>query len=176
MINETNRLIPTHRGLRSSRPASAAASLEDAWARREEALFERLAVSWTIAGLPLEEQKMLLARYRMASPDERRWVRETIAAHLARGLAVCAFNAAYDFSLLDAECRRYGLDTIDARPVIDPMVIDRRVDRFRRGKRTLTVATEVYGVELLDAHDASADAIAAGYAPAASDALTHCGL
>ena len=91
-----------------------------------------------------------------------REIRDTIAAHLAKGLAVCAFNAAYDFSLLDAECRRYGLDTIVARPVIDPMVIDRRVDRFRRGKRTLTVATEVYGVELLDAHDASADAIAAG--------------
>jgi len=91
-----------------------------------------------------------------------REIRDTIAAHLAKGLAVCAFNAAYDFSLLDAECRRHGLDTIVARPVIDPMVIDRRVDRFRRGKRTLTVATEVYGVELLDAHDASADAIAAG--------------
>lgn len=91
-----------------------------------------------------------------------REIRDTIAGHLAKGLAVCAFNAAYDFSLLDAECRRYGHDTIVARPVIDPMVIDRRVDRFRRGKRTLTVATEVYGVELLDAHDASADAIAAG--------------
>lgn len=91
-----------------------------------------------------------------------REIRDTIAGHLAEGLAVCAFNAAYDFSLLDAECRRHGLERIVARPVIDPMVIDRRVDRFRRGKRTLTVATEVYGVELLDAHDASADAIAAG--------------
>ncbi len=66
------------------RPASAAASLEDAWARREEVLFERLAVSWTIAGLPIDEQGMLLARYRMATPDERRWVRETIASHLER--------------------------------------------------------------------------------------------
>lgn len=66
------------------RPGSAAASIEDAWARREEALFERLAVSWTIAGLPIEEQGMLLARYRMASAEERRWVRETIAAHLER--------------------------------------------------------------------------------------------
>jgi hypothetical protein len=65
-------------------PASHAASLEDAWARREEALFERLAVSWEVAGLPLEDQKMLLGRYRMASPDERAWVRRTIAAHLER--------------------------------------------------------------------------------------------
>jgi hypothetical protein len=63
-------------------PASAAASAEDAWARREEALFERLAVRWEIAGLPIEDQKTLLGRYRMASAEERRWVRATIARHL----------------------------------------------------------------------------------------------
>jgi hypothetical protein len=65
-------------------PTTAAASLDDAWARREEALFERLAVSWEVAGLPLEDQKMLLGRYRMATPDERAWVRRTIAEHLER--------------------------------------------------------------------------------------------
>ncbi|HEX3738030.1 MAG TPA: hypothetical protein VHV53_10850 [Solirubrobacterales bacterium] len=67
-------------------PAGHAASLEDAWARREEALFERLAVSWEISGLPLDDQKMLLGRYRMAEPEERAWVRRTIAAHLERHL------------------------------------------------------------------------------------------
>ncbi len=65
-------------------PATAAASLEDAWARREETLFERLAVSWEVSGLPLTDQKMLLGRYRMATPDERAWVRRTIAEHLER--------------------------------------------------------------------------------------------
>ena len=65
-------------------PASHAASLEDAWARREETLFERLAVSWEIAGLPLDDQKMLLGRYRMADAETRSWVRRTIAAHLER--------------------------------------------------------------------------------------------
>jgi hypothetical protein len=65
-------------------PASHAASLEDAWARREETLFERLAVSWEIAGLPLDDQKMLLGRYRMADAETRAWVRRTIAAHLER--------------------------------------------------------------------------------------------
>ena len=65
-------------------PATAAASLDDAWARREEALFERLAVSWEVSGLPLDDQKMLLGRYRMATPDERAWVRRTIAEHLER--------------------------------------------------------------------------------------------
>ena len=63
-------------------PASQAASVDDAWRRREEALFERLVVSWEIAGLPLESQKELLGRYRMASADERRWVRETLGEHL----------------------------------------------------------------------------------------------
>jgi hypothetical protein len=59
-----------------------AASADDRWQRRTELLFERLAVSWEIAGLPLESQKELLGRYRMASADERRWVRETLGAHL----------------------------------------------------------------------------------------------
>jgi hypothetical protein len=61
-----------------------AASAEDVWARRNEMLFERLAVSWEVAGLPLDDQKMLIGRYRMASSDEQRWVRETIAAHIER--------------------------------------------------------------------------------------------
>lgn len=58
------------------------ASAEDRWARREELLFERLAVRWEIAGLPLEGQKELLGRYRMADTDTRRWVRETMERHL----------------------------------------------------------------------------------------------
>jgi hypothetical protein len=62
--------------------AKPATSAEDRWQRRAELLFERLAVSWEIAGLPLESQKELLGRYRMASTEERRWVRETLAEHL----------------------------------------------------------------------------------------------
>ncbi len=62
--------------------ARAAASGEDRWQRRVEYLFERLAVRWEISGLPLEGQNELLGRYRMASAEERRRVRETIAEHL----------------------------------------------------------------------------------------------
>jgi hypothetical protein len=58
------------------------ASSEDLWQRREELLFERLAVRWVIAGLPLDSQKELLGRYRMATSDERRWIRDTIEGHL----------------------------------------------------------------------------------------------
>ena len=62
----------------------AGASAEDAWRRRTEMLFERLAVSWEIAGLPLEDQKMLLGRYRMADSRTQEWVRRTISAHVER--------------------------------------------------------------------------------------------
>ena len=64
-------------------PQSAASSSEDAWRRRTEMLFERLAVSWEIAGLPLTDQAMLLGRYRMADPETQRWVRTTIADHIS---------------------------------------------------------------------------------------------
>ncbi len=62
--------------------AKPAASAEDRWQRRVEYLFERLAVRWEIAGLPLDGQRELLGRYRMASSDERRAVRAALAEHL----------------------------------------------------------------------------------------------
>ncbi len=65
-------------------PRRAATSHEDAWRRRTEMLFEHLAVSWTIAGLPLDDQQMLLGRYRMADAETQAWVRRTIAEHLER--------------------------------------------------------------------------------------------
>ncbi len=63
--------------------SSAAATQEDAWQRAAELLFERLAVRWTIAGAPIERQRELLARFRVASPAERAWVRATLRAHCA---------------------------------------------------------------------------------------------
>ena len=65
-------------------PVGDAASQEDAWRRRSELLFERLAVRWDIAGLPLTDQRMLLGRYRMADPETQSWVRQTIADHVER--------------------------------------------------------------------------------------------
>ena len=60
----------------------AAASADDMWRRRTELLFERFAVSWTIAGLPLTGQKELLGRYRMADQATQQWVRETLDRHV----------------------------------------------------------------------------------------------
>jgi hypothetical protein len=62
--------------------ARAGASAEDRWQRRVEFLFERLAVRWELAGLPLEGQRELLGRFRLASSEERRAVRAALAEHL----------------------------------------------------------------------------------------------
>jgi hypothetical protein len=62
--------------------ASAAASADDLLARRNEMRFERYVVRWEIAGLPLEKQKELLARYRMADRATQEWVQRTIDRHL----------------------------------------------------------------------------------------------
>ena len=61
----------------------ASTTREDAWQRAAELLFERLAVSWTIAGAPIEGQRELLARYRAASQDERAWIRDVLREHCA---------------------------------------------------------------------------------------------
>jgi DNA polymerase III subunit epsilon len=101
---------------------------------------------------------------------EGRPAREVIAqvvaalrALLDAGIPIVAYNAPYDFSLLKYEAIRHGIDPIvDPSPVIDPLVMDKAYDRWRRGKRTLQVVAAHYAVRLEGAHDASADAVAAG--------------
>ncbi len=56
---------------------------EDAWQRATELLFEQLAVRWTVNGVATDGPRELLARYRAASPDERRFVRDSLREHLA---------------------------------------------------------------------------------------------
>jgi hypothetical protein len=56
---------------------------EDAWQRATELLFEFLAVSWTISGLEITRQKELLGRYRMATADERQFVRDSLREHVS---------------------------------------------------------------------------------------------
>ncbi|MGX5680478.1 exonuclease domain-containing protein [Schumannella luteola] len=79
------------------------------------------------------------------------------------GMPLVVYNAPYDLSLLDRECRRHSVEPLsEFAAVIDPLVMDKAVDRYRKGKRTLEVTAELYGVALDDAHDAGSDAIAAG--------------
>jgi DNA polymerase-3 subunit epsilon len=91
-----------------------------------------------------------------------------LAAHLRDGVPIVAFNARFDLTILDREARRHGLvpladrvGGVDRLIVIDPFVLDKQVDRFRRGKRTLEAVCEHYRVRLDQAHAANADALAA---------------
>jgi len=56
---------------------------EDAWQRRVEFLFERLAVRWSPGHVEYARQKELLARFRAASGEERAWLRDALRSHLA---------------------------------------------------------------------------------------------
>jgi DNA polymerase-3 subunit epsilon len=93
-------------------------------------------------------------------------ITELLSFTLARGIPVVGQNISYDLTVLDRECRRHGIRTLGDRldrvaPIIDTYVLDKQVDQFRKGKRTLTAMAAHYGVNLADAHTASADALAA---------------
>ncbi|MGR8007448.1 exonuclease domain-containing protein [Streptomyces hypolithicus] len=95
-------------------------------------------------------------------------IAETLTGYWAQGVPVVAYNASFDLTLLAAELHRHGLPSLNERlgdagigPVVDPYTIDRAVDRYRRGKRTLEAVCAEYGVVLDGAHEASADAFAA---------------
>ncbi len=106
------------------------------------------------------------ARARESGRQSVEAVPEIVAAvkrQFDRGHPVVAFNAPYDFTILNREARRVGAQPLeDPAPIVDPLVIDRALDRYRKGKRTLEAAAQYYGVNLNDAHDPQADALAAG--------------
>ncbi len=93
-----------------------------------------------------------------------------LAEQILAGVPVIAFNARFDLTMLDREARRHGvvplIDRVGGEQgmlVVDPHVLDKQFDRFRKGKRTLTAVCAHYRVPLTaaDAHAANADALAA---------------
>ena len=70
------------------------------------------------------------------------------------------YNAPDDWQLLIAEARRYEV-AVPRVLIVDPLVCDRAMDRYRRGRRKLTDVARHHGYALDDAHDAEADAVAA---------------
>jgi hypothetical protein len=73
-------MSPSTRRMYAELPAR---TREDSWHRAVEFLFERLAVRWEVAGVAYERQAELLARFRMASADERAWIRDVLREHVA---------------------------------------------------------------------------------------------
>ncbi|GAA3756193.1 exonuclease domain-containing protein [Salinactinospora qingdaonensis] len=93
-------------------------------------------------------------------------IADVLSAHLSAGKGLAIFNAPFDLGVLDNELWRRGLPSLSERiggpvaPIIDPLVLDRGIDRYRRGPRNLAAMCSHYGVDLSDAHTALADAAA----------------
>lgn len=95
-------------------------------------------------------------------------ITDMLATQVRQGVPIVAFNARFDLTMLDREARRYGIEPLteriggcEALLVIDPLVLDKQHDRYRKGKRTLTAICAHYEIPFQDAHAADADAIAA---------------
>lgn len=93
-------------------------------------------------------------------------ITDALARVLAAGTPLVIMNAPFDLTILDRECRRHGVVPLVDRscplgPVLDPLVLDKHVDRYRKGKRTLEALCAHYRVRHSGAHEASADAAAA---------------
>ncbi|WP_037670717.1 3'-5' exonuclease [Streptomyces griseus] len=94
-------------------------------------------------------------------------IAELLAEQATAGRPLVVMNAPFDLTLLDRELRRHRASSLErwfeASPllVLDPRVLDKHLDRYRKGRRTLTDLCAHYGVTLDEAHDAAADAKAA---------------
>lgn len=95
-------------------------------------------------------------------------IADQITGALDAGIPVVGFNAQYDMTILEAELARHGLPTLadrlprGIRPVVDPLVIDRHLDRYRKGPRKLIDMCRLYAVpvDADDLHAADADVLA----------------
>lgn len=93
-------------------------------------------------------------------------VAQLLHVHMEQGHPIVAFNASFDFTLIENELARHDLPTLAERlgrpigPVIDPFMLDKAVDKFRRGKRNLETVARFYNVWNADNfHNAEADVI-----------------
>lgn len=92
---------------------------------------------------------------------------DTLMSQVYKGVPIVGFNLQYDCTLLDRECRRHGVEPFGDRlvaargVVIDAFVLDKALDKWRKGSRKLVDVCAHYGVRIDGAHDASHDATAA---------------
>jgi DNA polymerase III subunit epsilon len=91
-----------------------------------------------------------------------RMVTEAVVSASARGVPLVGMKLDYDLTILDTQSINHSgrglLDLGWRGPVLDAVVLDRHFDRYRKGSRTLGALCAHYGVDIKNAHDASADA------------------
>ena len=93
-------------------------------------------------------------------------IARALTEQCANGRPIVVMNAPFDLTLLDRELRRHRASSLAAyledEPlcVLDPRVLDKQLDRYRKGRRTLSDLCELYGVVLGGDNAPAADATA----------------
>ncbi len=135
VLERTVRIVDPARPIPAE--ATAVHGIDDERARRE--------------GMALDEAVDLLA--------------STLVAASRRGVPVVGVKLDFDLTIVEALCRRLDMAGLIERgwtgPVLDALVLDRHVDPYRPGRRTLVDLCQVYGVTIGQAHRAECDAEAA---------------
>ncbi len=88
-------------------------------------------------------------------------ISERIRSCWEEGGVIVGMNVSYDLTMIEVLCGTYdvpALSTAGPGPVLDVYVIDKTLDKWRKGKRTLSDLCTRYGVSLDNAHNAEGDA------------------
>lgn len=86
---------------------------------------------------------------------------DTLIDASERSVPVVGMNVCFDLTIVDTLANRiFGAGLLErgfAAPVLDVLVLDRHVDKYRKGSRRLSSLCEHYGVTQKDAHEANDD-------------------
>lgn len=85
----------------------------------------------------------------------------TLTDFMYHRVPIIAYNGVYDFTVLSAEMARRQMGEFVVAGLVDPYILDKHVDTYRKGKRTLEAVSQHYGVTLDQAHTSLADSVAA---------------
>lgn len=90
------------------------------------------------------------------------YIARRLEACVSQGIPLVIYNAPFDTTMLWQEFERYNVDLTFTREemysrVIDPLVIDKACDKYRKGSRKLTDTAALYGYDLTNAHNSTAD-------------------
>lgn len=88
-------------------------------------------------------------------------IADSLRAGWVEGLPAIICNAHFDLTMMQAELARYGLPPLTIGPVLDPLVIDRGMEPYRKGKRRLSDLAARYLVKQDGAHSSDGDALTA---------------
>ena len=100
--------------------------------------------------------------FHMDSAKAMPYIALRLEACVSQGIPLVIYNAPFDTTMLWEEFQRYNVTLTFTREemyarVIDPLVIDKACDKYRKGSRKLTDTAKLYGYDLTNAHNSTAD-------------------